>query len=62
MANSVNKFPFEDIDLVDNNPLEYTTSPQITADDIEINMEIRVSDPNAEVSINNGTWQNVREI
>lgn len=57
-----NKYPFEDIDLITNNPLEYVTSTQITADDIEIAQEIKLDDPDAEVSINNGTWQNVREI
>jgi len=61
-ADNTGKFPFEDIDLVTNNPLEYTTSAQVTANDIEIPMEIKVDQPDAEVSINNGTWQNVREI
>ena len=61
-ADAINKYPFEDIDLISNTPLEYTTSPQLTANDIEISQEIKVSDPDAQISINNGTWQNVREI
>ena len=61
-ANSINKYPYEDIDLITNNPLEYTLSAQINADDIEIPMEIKLDDPDAEISINGGTWQNTREI
>ncbi len=61
-ANNIGKFPYEDIDLVSNNPLEFTTSAQIDADDIEIAQEIKVDNPDAQISINNGEWQNVREI
>lgn len=61
-ADNVGKFPYEDIDLVANNPLEFTASAQITADDIEIAQEVKLDNPNAQVSINNGTWQNVRAI
>lgn len=61
-ANSLNKYPFEDIDLITNTPTSHVLSAQETVNDIEIPMEIKVSDPDAQVSINNGTWQNVREI
>ena len=61
-ADNVGKFPYEDIDLVSNNPLEFTASAQITADDIEIAQEVKLDKPDAQVSINNGTWQNVRAI
>ena len=61
-TNNLNKYPYEDIDLIVNLPQEFTTSSQIPIDDIEINQEIKVSDPDAQVSINNGAWQNVREI
>ncbi len=61
-ADNKDKYPHEDIDLITNNPLEFTTSAQIDVDDIEIAQEIKVDDPDAQVSINNGTWQNVREI
>ena len=61
-SNVLNKYPFEDIDLITNQPLEYVTSAQLTMNDIEIAMEVKVDDPDAEISINNGTWQNVREI
>jgi hypothetical protein len=60
--NNVNKFPYEDIDLVTNTPEEYVTSAQLDADDIEIPMEIKTDDPDAQVSINNGAWQNTREM
>ena len=61
-ADNKNKYPYEDIDLITNTPLEFTTSAQITADDIEIAQEVKLDKPDAQVSINNGTWQNVREI
>ena len=61
-ADNVGKFPYEDIDLVVNNPLEFTTSANITADDIEIAQEVKLDKPDAQVSINSGTWQNVRAI
>ena len=61
-ADSINRYPYEDIDLITNTPTEYVTSAQIDVDDIEIAMEVKVDQADAEVSINNGTWQNVREI
>ncbi|MFZ9728644.1 MAG: hypothetical protein ACO3CD_06480, partial [Candidatus Nanopelagicaceae bacterium] len=61
-ANNVNKYPYEDIDLITNTPTLYLTTGQVDVDDVEIDVEMKVSDPNAEVSINGGTWQNVRSI
>ena len=61
-ASNINKFPFEDIDLITNSPTGYLTSAQIEANDIEIDMEIKADQPDTEVSINGGTWQNVREL
>lgn len=61
-ANNVNKYPYEDIDLITNTPTEYLATGQEDIDDIEIDMEIKVDDPNAQISINGGTWQNVRSI
>ena len=61
-ADSLNKYPFEDIDLITNTPLEYVTTAQIEADDIDIPQEIKVDQPDAQVRINSGSWQNVREI
>jgi len=61
-ADNKDKYPHEDIDLITNNPQEFTTSAQIYADDIEIAQEIKVDKPDAQVSINNGTWQNVRSM
>ena len=61
-ADNKDKYPHEDIDLITNNPQEFTTSAQIDVDDIEIAQEIKVDDPDAQVSINNGTWQNVRSM
>ena len=61
-ADSINKYPFEDIDLITNTPVEYVLSAQETVNNIEIPMEIKVDKPDAQVSINNGTWKNVRAI
>ena len=61
-ANNINKYPFEDIDLIENSPTEYLTSAQITANDIEIAMEMKADKPDAQISINGGSWQNVRSI
>ena len=61
-ANNVNQYPHEDIDLVTNSPTEFLTSAQIDANDIEIPMEIKVDQPDAQISINNGSWQNARQI
>ena len=59
---NVGKYPYEDIDLISNTPTEYVTSAQIEADDIDIPMEVKVDQPDAQVRINSGSWQNVREI
>ena len=61
-ADNLNTFPYEDIDLVTNNPLEFSVSAKIDVDDIEIAQEIKTNDPDVQVSINSGAWQNIREI
>ena len=61
-ADNLNTFPYEDIDLVTNNPLEFSVSAKIDVDDIEIAQEIKTNDPDVQVSINSGEWQNIREI
>ena len=61
-ADNLGKYPYEDIDLITNTPTEYITSAQIDADDIQIPMEVKVDQADAQISINGGTWQNVREI
>ncbi len=61
-ADNIDRYPYEDIDLITNSPTEHLASAQITADDIEIPMEVKVDKPGAQVSINGGGWQNVRSI
>ena len=61
-SDNLNTFPYEDIDLVTNNPLEFSVSAKIDVDDIEIPQEIKTNDPDVQVSINSGEWQNIREI
>lgn len=56
-------FPYEDIDVVDDNsPTEYFLTADQTMNDIEIDVEIKSNNPGTQVRINNGTWQNIREI
>ena len=59
-ANNTNKYPYEDIDLITNSPTEYLTSAQITANDVEIPVEVKASNGNTQVSINGGSWRNLR--
>jgi len=61
-ADNVGKYPYEDIDLITNNPSDYVLSAQIDANDIEVPVEIKLDDPDAQVSINSGVWQNTREM
>ncbi|MFZ9728646.1 MAG: hypothetical protein ACO3CD_06490 [Candidatus Nanopelagicaceae bacterium] len=61
-ANNVNKYPYEDIDLISNNPTEYLSSAQIDVNDIEIDMEIKSDNPDVEISINGGAWQSTRSL
>ena len=59
-ADNKDKYPYEDIDLIPNSPTEHLATAQINVDDIEIPMEMKVSKPQAQISINGGGWQNVR--
>ncbi len=61
-ANNIDRYPYEDIDLITNSPTQHLTSAQISANDIEIPMEIKVDKPAAQVSINGQPWQNARSI
>ena len=58
----VGEYPYEDIDLINNNPGEYGTSQVLNMDDIEIDMEIKGDNPNIQIKINNGGWQYIRQI
>jgi hypothetical protein len=61
-VDKISQYPFEDIDLINNAPTEYLTSATVTADDIEIPVEFKSSDPNIEINVNGTGWQNVRSI
>jgi hypothetical protein len=56
------QYPYEDIDLITNNPVEYLNTAIVTADDIEVPVEIKTDNPDIQVRINNGTWTNIRQI
>lgn len=62
MNGTQDNYPYEDIDLIANSPTQNISSSQITANDIEIAMEIKVDNPDIEISINNGSWQNARSM
>lgn len=61
-SDNVNVYPYEDIDLITNSPVQYLNSAVLTADDIEIPVEIKTNNPDIQVRINNGTWTNIRQI
>jgi len=66
--NATVAYPYPDIDIISNTPTQYIESPTtLTVDDIEIPVEIKVDQPNAEIRIKAfgnstfGSWTNVRE-
>ena len=58
----IGAYPEPDIDLITNSPDQYGVTQTLLMDDIEIDMEIKADDPNTQVKIGNGVWQNIREI
>jgi hypothetical protein len=56
------EYPYQDIDLISNNPTQYLTTANVVTNDIEIPVEIKASDPGVQVNINGSGWQNVRSI
>ena len=58
----VGQYPYEDIDLISNTPTSTLVTQTLNMDNIEIDMEIKTDDPNVEIKINNGGWQNIRQI
>jgi hypothetical protein len=64
-GNVTGNYPYEDIDLIVNDPqLEfYVQTSTVTINDVDIPVEIRSDNPNTQVLINNSnTWKNIREI
>jgi hypothetical protein len=56
------EYPYQDIDVIINDPTQYLNTAIVTADDIDIPVEIKASDPGVQVNINGTGWQNVRSI
>lgn len=57
------QYPFEDIDLIDNNPGEFcVTQTALNMDNIDVDVEIKTDDPNVQIKINDEDWQNIRVI
>lgn len=61
-ADNINQYPYEDIDLISNTPTQRLTTAQLPMNDIEIPVEFKASDGNTQISINGGSWQNIRQI
>lgn len=61
-GNLNNQYPYEDIDLISNTPTQYLTTGQVSVNDVQIPVEIKMSDGNAQVRKNGGSWQDVRSI
>lgn len=59
---AVGAYPYTDIDLISNTPVQYLATQTLPMDDIDVQVEVKVDDPNAQVKINNGNWTYVREI
>ena len=55
------EYPFPDIDTVFGVEDQYQTE-SFVADDIEVDTEIKTDDPDVQVRINGGGWQNMREL
>jgi hypothetical protein len=66
--NEDDRLPSPDIDTIPGTPDSYITSDTLTVDDIEIPVEVKVSNPNVQVRIkpsgstNWNNWQDVRSI
>ena len=56
------EYPYEDIDLINNDPGEYGITQVLNMDDIEIDTEIKTDDSNVQIKINNGGWQDIGSI
>ena len=61
-GNLNNQYPYEDIDLISNTPTQYLTTGQVSVDNVQIPVEIKMDNQNAQVRKNGGTWQDVRSI
>lgn len=59
-SDNKDNYPYEDIDLIANSPTEYIVSASQVMDDIEIPMEMKLSNANTQIRVNGGSWQNVR--
>jgi hypothetical protein len=57
---NINKYPYEDIDLISNTPTENITTAQLEMNDIDIPVEFKASDGNTQININGTGWVDVR--
>lgn len=59
-ADNKDNYPYEDIDLIVNTPTEYIVSASQIMDDIEIPVEMKASNQNAQIRVNGGQWKDIR--
>ena len=62
IADKINEWPFPKIDTTSNTPSNYIETPNINVDDIDVSVEVKSNNPNVQVRINNGSWQDVRQL
>ena len=63
MSGETGKLPHPDIDVVASpDPDEYLFSPDVDINDVDIDVVIRSSNPDIQVKVNNGSWQNVENL
>jgi hypothetical protein len=66
LSNKDDTLPYPDIDTLPGSPDQYIISDPVTIDDVEIDVEVKTSNPNVQVRIKEsgsttfGSWQNVR--
>jgi len=63
-SSSVDTYPYPDIDVVPEEPNtdQFTLSNEINLDDVEVDVEVKSSNPDVQVRINGGGWQDIRQI
>jgi len=57
-----NQFPYPEIDVAPGTPTQYLTTGGISMNDIDIPVELKMSDGNAQINVNGSGWKNVRQI
>lgn len=62
IADKINEWPFPKIDTTSNTPSDHIETPNTSVDDIDVSVEVKSNNPNVQVRINDGSWQDVRQL